>query len=781
MVARTPRRTQRQAAEALRLSSDILSHVGEGVVLVRASDGVIVFCNPRLEQMFGYSSGELVGKHVSIVNAPTHKSPQEAAGEIIEALHASGRWEGEVYNRRKDGTLFWCHASVSTFTHAEFGTVWVSVSRDITERKQLQEELLRTKAFLDSIVENIPNIVFVKDAKSLEYLLFNRAGAEVFTHRRADLIGRNDYDLFPKAAADFFTEKDREVLRSKTLLDIPEEVIPTAQRGERILHTKKIPILDDSGEPVYLLGISEDITERRRVYAQLRESEERFSNAFEHAPIAMALVALDGRPLRVNQAMCEMLGYGREELLAMRPWDVTPPEEMLTTLAQLQQMVVGETDSWQLEKRYRHKLGHDVWGLSNTSIVRGADGTALYVISQVQNITERRHAEQTQRRHERETTIVNRILRAVNRHFDVKAAFPEVSAGLRELAGCAAVSLNLFDESREWLSFVATDAPGTDVASPDTRLRAAEIPAVTDVLAGRPHVVGDLATELHYPIVQLIYAIGFRSVVSLPLCAGSDIVGLLNLVWREVDGCQSAEVGTLIQVANAVAIAVEKSRLFEQVNAGREQLAVLSERLIEVQEVERQHLARELHDEVGQVLTGLKLSLDGIDRLPPPVGEARLRDARQHLDELLTRVRDLSLDLRPAMLDDLGLLPALLWLVDRYSDQANIQMHIEHDRVDRRFAPQIETGAYRIVQEALTNVARHAGVTEATVRMWVEDRTLTIQIIDTGKGFDPALASADSTRGGVLGMRERARLLGGDLTVASTPGEGTRVIARLPV
>lgn len=756
--------------------------MSEAVFLIRASDGVIVFSNPRVEEMFGYSPGELLGAHVSIVNAPTDQNPEETAREIVEALHANGRWEGDVYNRRKDGSPFWCHASVSTFAHAEFGTVWVSVNRDITDRKRLQEQLLRTKVFLDSIVENIPNMVFVKDAKSLAFVLFNRAGEEFLGYRRADLIGKNDYDFFPKEEADFFTEKDRAVLRNRALLDIPEEPIKTAQHGERILHTKKIPILDETGEPAYLLGISEDITERRRVYEQLRESEERFSNAFEHAPIAMALVALDGRPLRVNHAMCHMFGYGRDEMLALRPWDVTPPEDMLTTLEHLRRMVMGEADSWQLEKRYRHKLGHEVWGLSHTSIVRGEDGAPLYVISQVQDITERRQAEQMQRRHERAIATVTNILRALNMHLDVKAAFPEVCDGLRDLTGCAAVSLNLFDESREWVSLVATDIPWAARAGQDARLRTAEIPGVADILAGKATAVRDLTTELQYPIAQHTSdAFEVRSVVSLPLCAGSDVVGYLNLFWREVDACQNAEMGRLTQVANAVAIAVEKSRLFEQVSAGRERLAVLSQRLIDVQEVERQHLARELHDEVGQVLTGLKLTLDAVDRLPHAAGQARLRDARQHLDELLARVRDLSLDLRPAMLDDLGLLAALVWLVDRYSHQANIHMQIEHDGVNRRFAPEVETGAYRIVQEALTNVARHAGVTEATVRLWVEDRTLTIQIVDAGKGFDPALAAADGTRVGVIGMRERARLLGGSVTVESIPGEGTRVIARLPV
>src|SRR5262249_16057885 len=156
----------------------------------------------------------------------------------------------------------------------------------------------------------------------------------------------------------------------------------------------------------------------------LCESEERFSRAFEDAPIGMALIALDGRPLRVNRAMCQMLGYEREELLAMRPWDMSPAEDMLAKLEQLRRMAMWETDTWQLEIRYRHKSGHEVWGLSNTSIVRSEDGTPLYVISQVQDITARRRAEQLQIRHERETMRVNNILRAINTHLDVTAAFP---------------------------------------------------------------------------------------------------------------------------------------------------------------------------------------------------------------------------------------------------------------------------------------------------------------------------------------------------------------------
>jgi len=141
----------------------------------------------------------------------------------------------------------------------------------------------------------------------------------------------------------------------------------------------------------------------------------------------------------------------------------------------------------------------------------------------------------------------------------------------------------------------------------------------------------------------------------------------------------------------------------------------------------------------------------------------------------------LSLGLRPTMLDDLGLLPALLWLTKRFADQTGVHVHLEHAGLDRRFAPEIETAVYRIVQEALTNVARHASVKEATARIWATQDSLHVQVEDRGKGFRVEGALAAPTSSGLSGMRERAVALGGDLIVESTPGVGTRVTLQVPL
>lgn len=132
---------QKSAEKLLQLQSEIAKNLTEGVYLIRASDGIIVYANPRFEEIFGYNAGELIGRHVAVVNAPTDKSPEDTAKEITDLLRNNKSWRGEIENVKKDGTLFWCYASVSSFKHMDYGEVWISVHTDITERKKIEEKL----------------------------------------------------------------------------------------------------------------------------------------------------------------------------------------------------------------------------------------------------------------------------------------------------------------------------------------------------------------------------------------------------------------------------------------------------------------------------------------------------------------------------------------------------------------------------------------------------------------------------------------------------------------
>jgi signal transduction histidine kinase len=219
----------------------------------------------------------------------------------------------------------------------------------------------------------------------------------------------------------------------------------------------------------------------------------------------------------------------------------------------------------------------------------------------------------------------------------------------------------------------------------------------------------------------------------------------------------------------------------EEIKTSANKLKSLSRRLLEVQEQERRHLARELHDEIGQVLTGLKFSLEMCRGLPQEHWLNHLEKAQQMVSDLTHRVRDLSMGLRPSHLDDLGLLAALLWHFQRYSAQSQIQVHLDHSGLESPLGADLETAAYRIVQEALTNVARHAKVSEVHVRLWNQDGILGIQVEDKGFGFDVEKIKRNHTTSGLSGLEERVHLLGGRLHIESSPGTGTCLTAEIPL
>jgi PAS domain S-box-containing protein len=225
----------------------------------------------------------------------------------------------------------------------------------------------------------------------------------------------------------------------------------------------------------------------------------------------------------------------------------------------------------------------------------------------------------------------------------------------------------------------------------------------------------------------------------------------------------------------------ERKQMENKLKERNEELFKLSRQLVAVQEAERQHLARELHDEVGQSLTGLKLLLDMSKTLPADQAFANLNEAQQLVDTLAEQVRELSLNLRPAMLDKVGLLPVLNWHIQRYQAQTNIRVTFNYEGIDQRFDENLETAAYRIIQEALTNVARHANVSKVNVSIKADPEALYITVADKGRGFNLHDVLATNATGGLFGMQERTRLLGGELNINTAPGKGTTLTAVLPL
>ncbi|HAF62236.1 MAG TPA: hypothetical protein DCK95_07915 [Anaerolineaceae bacterium] len=240
------------------------------------SDGMITDWSRGAEVVLGYARPEQIG---TTIEALVPVQSRQEIKETLKEVRTKGykrNWESQLL--AKDGHLINVEMTC-TYQGSELG--YTTIIRDVTKQKEGERALRESEKFLNSIIENLPNMLFVKDAKELRFIQFNKAGEDLLGYSKQEMYGKNDRDFFPKDEADIFIQKDKEALKKNQFIDIPQERILTKSKEERILHTKKIPILDEQGTPKYLLGISEDITKRMR--------SEQLLNALNQVTLSMAI------------------------------------------------------------------------------------------------------------------------------------------------------------------------------------------------------------------------------------------------------------------------------------------------------------------------------------------------------------------------------------------------------------------------------------------------------------------------------------------------------------
>jgi len=288
-------------------------------------------------------------------------------------------------------------------------------------------------------------------------------------------------------------------------------------------------------------------------------------------------------------------------------------------------------------------------------------------------------------------------------------------------------------------------------------------------------------TRKNIPYRHILRFLNIHSLALAPLIRNNDVIGIL--VCGSIGDERSyskGELELLKGLADHVTIAISNASMFEQIRKGRERQRVLSKSLVDVQETERRHIARELHDHLGQALTGLQFMLETTKKRAVDDQKQQLDEIQKYVSDMIVQIREMSLNLRPGMLDDIGLIPTLKWHFERYTNQTGIIVNFRADNFNTRLSGEIETATYRIIQEALTNVARYAQTQEVLVGLALQDNTLWVEILDQGKGFDVSLIS-DKPTAGLGGMRERADLLGGYLSINSYINQGTQILAALPL
>jgi PAS domain S-box-containing protein len=608
------------------------------------------------------------------------------------------------------------------------------------------------------------------------------------------------------------------ILRGETLSGpTAMEAWSTTRQGETWWRFTGAPLRTDDGAITGAVVVATDITARKRAEAEVRRANERFRLAERAANgFVYEWTLHDGIHYR-SAGFERLLGYRREELAPSwaawaqlvypGDWQVSTDEEEMAYLDALP----GET--LENEYRVRHRDGHYLYVAEHSLIERDAAGHVARLIGQIQDITDRKQEERRQE-------FLLKLSDTLRTLTDPVAIQTSATTLLREHFDVARSYYTEIDDARD-VAYIRAESVRDGTAPSVTgvyNLRDFEqamailrdgAPLVIQDWRDRPFQISDVGGD------ELLTR-QIRAQITVPLIKHGALVGSLAVndtrphTWTEQD------VELVTETAERAWGAAERAAAEAEVRHARDELEQrvtdrtreldsantdlrrLSHRVLETQESERRLIARELHDEIGQQLTGVKMLLETLEEsVKDGSGFAATTQGDVTLDKslyapslseisvavatVLERVRDLSLDLRPAVLDSLGLIPALQWQFERYAHLTGVHVDFSVEGLDHRLPARLEAGVYRLIQEALTNVSRHAGVSQVTVQIYVTEVTLSLYVVDAGIGFDveKALATGGST--GLSGMRERADLLGGTLNIDSLPGEGTTVHADLSV
>jgi PAS domain S-box-containing protein len=826
------KRTQAIAQRREEYIRSVVHNVIDGIITIDDS-GHIETINPAVERLFGYSSAELVGQNVRVLMPePYHSEHDGYLTRYLETEEAriigTGR---EVVGKCKDGSTFPMELAIGSFS-VSGQRKFTGIIRDITERKQAEESLQKAHDELEQRVE--------ARTVELQQEITTRQQVEETLKQTVErlslLVGSLPVVPYTsKAEGDFGATYISDAVVAVT--GYPPEAFtsnasfwsdhihPEDQQAvyaglnslfekDHHEHEYRWQIADGSyrwffdvlrlikkpdGTPDYIVGAWVDITVRKQVQAateqehSVQEAEARvrlriaeMSKPEDLYEVA-AEISLQLEQLGVSHsaASIQIVNSEGSDFVSFSPFGHTKDfkgqtkKEVSNSITK----TVTKGISWPktTDNAEKHPWVIEVWQTGSPRyepcVPAGYGlkvGMSLIDVPFSQG-TLAINNQQTDAFGEVDITLLQRFAGALSEGFQRFLDIVDRTQAQDSLQRSEERYRHLYTKTPAMLHSIDPAGRLVDVSDQWLEVLGYE----------RSEVIGRKSTEFltedskryaREVTLPEFYKSGFSNNIPFQSTKkNGDIVDILLSATAERD-----EKGNITRSLSVLTDVTARKRAEDQLATANEALRGLSRRLVQVQEEERRSLAQQLHDDVGQLLTGVRHIVATNASMSPIAHRDRNEEAVTLVDQVLDRVRGVSRALHPLMLEDLGLLPALRSHFERYKIQTKIHVTFEWVGLDEedRFGSEVERGIYGIVQEALTNVARHAGVSEAWVSLRVESGVLRAEIEDRGKGFE---IEANGLTMGQEGMKGRAELLGGDLEVKSAPGEGTRIVAEVPL
>lgn len=840
LAGRSERRKAGRGVNAFRTSGPpeaeerylaLLECAADGVVMVE--NGVHVYANLRFLDMFGFENQkEIAGKPLAALVHPEDLDRISAyigrhlpgKGPAGARRRESGARVYEFRGIKKDGTVIYLEGS-DTGIAFRGRAVAMCFVRDITHRKKTEEEIRRLNSDLQlklqegtARLESTHRLLEqeVAERKSAEVALrasearyraivqdqselvcrflpdtmltfVNDAFCRFFGSTRERLIGRSFVPLiFGKS------EGDSDGFLPRTPMWSADTLLVRHDGQQRWLQWTGQAIRDSEGKPIEFQGVGRDITEaklaeeeRKTAETALRESEEKFRVLAENTA-AGVVIYRNNRLLYTNPAMSKITGFTREELLRKTVLDTVHPDEREEALKWSRAAMRGETASTKVESKPVTKSGEERWVDATTGKVV-IDNQPAFICTLI-DVTERKNVENALRQRVGEIEKLYETSRVLLQHIELSKIYGKIcSIGVRQF-GFPMLWIGLLEKGSTRVRPAAFCSEGQGRLATDPLVDHNPVtrgPVIRAVASMQPSVTNSIRSDRSFtPWRKATLERGYRSFAAFPLIYDGEVFGVIAGYTPDEGHFTEDRLHLYQSFTNLAANAIANARLLSSLAEQRDEIRAMASRLAAVEESERKQLARELHDRVGQNLTALSINLNILGSQAPGDGprDPRLDDCLSLLNDMTDSIRNVMGQLRPALLDEYGLLAALREYCNRFSRRFDIEVEVLGDGSGARLSPASEMAVFRIAQEALNNVAKHARARRAAVTITHDNDSVRMVVSDDGEGFVVnAKPAGGSRRGwGLTTMAERAESIGGFCCVESAPGHGTKVTVEVP-